>query len=338
MPYFSRIFRSKKSKKRSVQKKRVRKTKVSSASANAKEQSKPAIKKRPSINTNTSKIGISTTEFLDIETLKAQTLKCLEGCDHRRATAYDINYSVVSDSLGVGGKVKSTLSSDKVRKALSSARKSLKKEGKIGYNAKLKDWYIEGDLGTSLTEKEHRYLKHKGLGEGWLPVHDELAAVEWLHKAFSDDEFEQFCCALLVYCGVENVQVTQKRRSGADGGLDGVGMYLVDGVHVQIAFEAKRHALKSQVGSDICQKLSGAMMENNIKHGFIITTASFSKRARESVEKIRNNNNYQIELIDQKRMAEIMLYKGDAPHGFGLHRTDIGLVYMNKDILRKAVQ
>ena len=35
-----------------------------------------------------------------------------------------------------------------------------------------------------------------------------------------------------------------------------------------------------------------------------------------------------IELIDQNRLARIMLEKTDQPHGFGMRRTERGLVYI----------
>jgi hypothetical protein len=53
------------------------------------------------------------------------------------------------------------------------------------------------------------------------------------------------------------------------------------------------------------------------QYGFILTTGQFSDRARSYVDPV--SKKHEIELI--------------APHGLGLHRTDIGPIYMNADIL-----
>lgn len=131
----------------------------------------------------------------------------------------------------------------------------------------------------------------------------------------------------------------EEARTVVNRFLDGTGtMHLEDG-SVQIAFEAKKYKSKYQVGSDICQKLAGAMGVNNIKHGFLITTSYFSDRAWESKENIEKNLGLFIEFIDQERIADLMLEKGDELHGFGLLQTeDYGWFYINKKILRKAVK
>ena len=80
-------------------------------------------------------------------------------------------------------------------------------------------------------------------------------------------------------------------------------------------------------------------MEQNIKHGFIITTATFSDRAKNSVEKFKAHNQFQIELIDQNRMADIMLCSHEGGHGLGLYKSDADqVIQMNKRLLFDSVR
>ena len=304
-------------------------------------ENKPSIKtkKRRSIGVNISDKEEYIALFSDSQMLQEATLSYLQTQEQKGDFVSEINRHVVAYILGDTLNVDGVLNFKEVRDLLSKARRSLGKEGKIGYNREQQIWYVKKFKKRQLTEKEQRFLQLKGLGEGWVNIPTKIEAVKWLHREFTDDEFEQFCCGMLAHCNVQNVKVTPKRRySGADGGLDGLGDFKIESEIVKVAFEAKKHALNAQVGSDICQKLVGAMMEHKIKHGFIITTAVFSERAKKSVQNFKENEGYQIELIDQDRMAEIMIFKQDSPHGFGLHRTDKGLIYMNEDILRQAVK
>ena len=230
------------------------------------------------------------------------------------------------------------LRSKMVRTNLAQARRSLKELGRIGYNTLEEVWYFKETREHALTEKEKSYLHARGLGEGWTRIPEKLDAIKWLHANLTPDEFENFCCAILTYSSVLNLSVSEKRQgSHADGGVDGRGEYWIDGKTERIVFEAKRYALTEQIGTDICQKLIGAMMGEKVKYGFIVTTGQFSDRTRSYVEKMRMDYDIMIELIDQDRLADIMLCRKDAPHGLGLHRTDIGLIYMNTDILRRSV-
>ena len=222
---------------------------------------------------------------------------------------------------------------------LHSLRYQLAKDGYIKFNKHRRVWIYKCFEARALTHKEARYLSAQGLGQGWLNIPNKFEAIRWLHKELTDKEFEQFCCALLKYCGVTDAVVTPKRAfSGADGGIDGTGFYKLEKTVVPIVFEAKKIALSAYVGTDICQKLVGAMMEHNVNHGFMITTGLMSERARDTIRRIEKHHDVQIECIDSERMADIMLCTKDAAHGFGLHQTEIGLVYMNPKILKDSIR
>lgn len=223
-----------------------------------------------------------------------------------------------------------------IRDNLKEARSQLNKEGLIGYNKKDEIWYIKPNPIRNLTDKEQRYLAAQGLGEGWRNISSEIDAIEWLHKNLSPDEFEHFCISILsAHCKVP-ITITEKRPiSGADGGFDGTGEWVIHGNKEPIALQAKKYASHNHISEDHCDRFAGALLKRGWKYGFLITTSVFSPRLKESVEVFKSKDIW-IELIDQERLAEIMLMKGNSPHGFGLHRTDYGLVYINEAILKNA--
>lgn len=218
---------------------------------------------------------------------------------------------------------------------LEKARQKLKDETLIGFNSKTKVWYPQRSKEYTPSIREQKFIERR-VGRGWRRIWSKLDAIEWLYTNLSPDEFEYFCSAILTqHCRVP-VEVTTKRRySGADGGFDGTGTCNIEGKHENVAVQAKRYALSGQVSQDHCQKFIGALIENEMNHGFIITTGIFSDRARQTVEKVKKQNIW-IELIDQQRLADIMLEKSNLPHGFGLYRTDIDWLYINEQILRAA--
>lgn len=215
-------------------------------------------------------------------------------------------------------------------------RNALKVQGRIGFNAFTRVWYLKKKVLRDLTPKEERFLSAHGLGAGWRRISGKMDAVVWIHAHFTPDQFENFCIAILnAHCG-KPIRITEKRAiSGADGGFDGVGQWVIDGKTETVTLQAKRIHPQHQLGDDQCDRFAGALVRHAWRHGLYITTGMFSARFREAVEKFAAQN-ILIELIDGERLADIMLMRRDDPHGFGLHRTDIGLYYINTDILTAA--
>ncbi len=350
MSLFSKIFKSKKQKSKAALQMKA-KLRTSTKPVHDDIEVKVAnIKKRPSIHSSNFSyiVRIDGKPFKDIERVKLLTLNFITNQKTKNSSIFEINIFVAQQLTNTDEEARNATEIKEIRNNLAIARKELKKEGLLGYSSKKKLWFIKTQSKPKsrtktktidTTQKERNFLKHIGHGEGWERIDNKLEAVKWLHKNFGDDEFEYFCCALLNHCHVQELRVSHKRKSGADGGIDGTGTISLENGHVQIVFEAKRYNSKYQVGSDICQKLAGAMGENNIKHGFIITTSVFSDRAWITKENLEKNQGLMIEYIDQERMADLMLEKGDGLHGFGLLQTeDYGWIYMNKDILKKSVK
>ena len=201
-----------------------------------------------------------------------------------------------------------------------------------------KKW-IHKKTESALSEKETRFLYVMGLKpDDFVRVPNKQFIIDWIYKTFTDAEFEQFCCALLQHIDGRNVRVTEKRKSGADGGFDGQGFYVLsEGEEVPFIFEAKQYNPKSQVGDDICKKLFATMAEKEIKHGVIITTAQMSKRSYAfAKDTVRTKFNMDMDFIDQDKMVEIMTYREETPHGLGIFKSDFGFYYMNKALIKQA--
>lgn len=227
-------------------------------------------------------------------------------------------------------------------------RNGMKSQGLIDYNSWRKVWYVKTGkkqkkevLPVSvydLTEKEKAYLESRGLGPGWRRIEDRLDAVRWLHKCIGATGFEHFSMAILsAHCKVP-VRMTEKRKgSNADGGLDGIGTFMIGGKEESVAVQAKLYDPDHEIGENHADAFVGAMLKHDIKHGFFITTAIASKRFIENIEKCQSYDVW-IEMIDQEKLIDIMLMQSDHPYGFGLHQTELGLYYINEAILRKAGQ
>ena len=88
--------------------------------------------------------------------------------------------------------------------------------------------------------------------------------------------FGELARRLLIATGFEDVEVTG--RSG-DGGIDGTARYRFSLISVLVYFQCKRYA--SSVGPKIVREFRGALPSPNDR-GLIITTGTFTKRAKEA--------------------------------------------------------
>lgn len=121
----------------------------------------------------------------------------------------------------------------------------------------------------------------------------------------SSDFFEKLVVDLLVAMGyggskIENSQVLGK---SGDEGIDGIikeDKLGFDKIYIQ----AKRWDIPNTVGRPEIQKFVGALTGQGATKGAFITTASFSKEAREFVSKA---NSFKIVLIDGRDLARLMI-------------------------------
>ncbi|MEM6781398.1 MAG: restriction endonuclease [Pseudomonadota bacterium] len=255
----------------------------------------------------------------------------------------DIKSHIVSEATSSVAVQKKLLNNSRIKARMIEARDLLKQDNLIEYHVNKQIWFYTPQEQMDLSDKEKSYLAYKGVyQEGWKRIKDPLYVVRWLHENFTPDEFEVFCCKVLEHCGVRNAIVSEKRSSGADGGLDGTGeLYIDDDLGWQkVAIQAKRYGLDKYSGDDQCRSFVGTLQQQRIEYGFFMTTGMLSERFIDTAEDFshRPDINVNIECIDKHKLVEIMVYKGTDPYGFGLHKTDeLGFYYMNEHILKEAV-
>lgn len=102
--------------------------------------------------------------------------------------------------------------------------------------------------------------------------------------------FERLSQRLLRECGFTEVKVTKKT---GDGGIDGTGKLKINGVFsFNVAFQCKRY--KGLISPAIVQAFRGSLPKN-IEKGILITTGTFSKKAKEEAT---DPSKQQIDLMD----------------------------------------
>ena len=121
-------------------------------------------------------------------------------------------------------------------------------------------------------------------------------------KGLSSQEFEQFCISLLRLLGYQELQVT---GSGADGGIDGHGLFRQGVVTIRSAFQAKRWK-QTPVGRPEIDKFRGAI-QGDYDHGVFLTTARFTREAEAASIK---KGAISLLLLDGEAIAETMIRSG----------------------------
>ena len=143
------------------------------------------------------------------------------------------------------------------------------------------------------------------LEQAYHSINDDLAA-DLLQKTLEQSPyfFEHLVVDLLVKMGyggsfANSAQVTQYVH---DDGIDGIiyeDKLGLDNIYIQ----AKRYKLDNTVGKPQIQQFSGALDEQKATKGVFITTSTYSKEAKQYVEKL----NKKIVLIDGQELARYMI-------------------------------
>ncbi len=288
--------------------------------------------------------------------IKKVVLELLANQGNKGFSVRQLNQCVVSSFLESEYNVV-TLSNEKyVRDTLYGIYSVLRSEEKIWFRPSNRTWVIKKQPSAAkrkasifdnfyirdVNQKERVFLRENYKIKGnWKYIKSE-DVFSWLHSFLSQgskngEAFERFCCCLLEHYYVSDVKITKKRAvSGADGGVDGVGIERIDNVEQGFAFEAKCYAPDRQVGEDIVAKFSFVLgTKLNYKHGCIITTGTFSDRAEKAIKKAENTYGYKIISIDKYQIIDMMCNReGRYSKGLGLFKTDdYGIYYLNEDML-----
>ena len=125
-------------------------------------------------------------------------------------------------------------------------------------------------------------------------------------KGCEPEFFEKLVLKLLVAMGYGDEKTAQHTRLAGDGGIDGIinqDKLGLDAVYVQ----AKRW--DANVGRPVVQAFAGSLEGNQASKGVLITTSSFSKDAKDYVNRIGKR----IVLMDGEQLAQHMI-----EHGIGV--------------------
>lgn len=116
--------------------------------------------------------------------------------------------------------------------------------------------------------------------------------------------FEELVVRLLKRMGYGEMGQGHRTPPTGDGGVDGIISQDPLGLD-RIYIQAKKYT-NTPVDAPEVQKFAGALMSKQGDRGVFITTSRFTSGAREEAERI----NKRIELIDGKRLAELLVHWG----------------------------
>jgi restriction system protein len=114
--------------------------------------------------------------------------------------------------------------------------------------------------------------------------------------------FEQFCISFLGPLGYAELEVTKR---GADGGIDGHGLFRQGVVSIRSAFQAKRWR-QNPVSRPEIDKFRGAI-QGDYDHGVFLTTGRFTSDAEEASIK---KGAISLLLLNGDAIAESMIRNG----------------------------
>lgn len=151
---------------------------------------------------------------------------------------------------------------------------------------------------------------------------------ELLKRALGLDPkgFELLVLRLLAAMGYGKSGAVEHSGQSGDGGIDGIISQDPLGLD-RIYLQAKQYATDRTVGRPTLQAFAGALMSAQGDRGVFLTTASFTRGAIEEARRV----NLRIELIDGKRLAELMLR-----HGVGVQaKTSVTLYDLDEDFFEE---
>ena len=151
---------------------------------------------------------------------------------------------------------------------------------------------------------------------------------ELLKRALGLDPtgFELLVLRLLGAMGYGKAGMLDHSGKSGDGGIDGIISQDPLGLD-RIYLQAKQYATDRTVGRPTLQAFAGALLAAQGDRGVFLTTASFTREAIDEARRV----NLRIELIDGKRLAELMLR-----HGVGVQpKTSVTLYDLDEDFFEE---
>lgn len=126
----------------------------------------------------------------------------------------------------------------------------------------------------------------------------------------NDYDFELLVETVLKRLGAIKSRIVPRNQ---DIGIDLTAEFMVGGaIKVVVGVQCKHWRPEPPVESDVVQQLTHAIenCENNVTHGMVVTTGTFSKDAESCAEGYSNTNNVSIQLIDGQQLAALIVDNG----------------------------
>lgn len=115
-----------------------------------------------------------------------------------------------------------------------------------------------------------------------------------LHKieSMTGRDFEKFCVYLFSQTNkYKKIKLTSATN---DGGKD---IVMTDSKGNTIFVECKRYT-ESMIGREIIQKLIGAMVQNGVKNGILVTTSTLNSNALKCLNEVKKHSGLQVDVIE----------------------------------------
>lgn len=136
---------------------------------------------------------------------------------------------------------------------------------------------------------------------------EDICEIKNIIKNMDGRQFEKFCEYLFKQTGrYKEVILTQATH---DGGRD-VILTTHDGEVIYV--ECKRYTDQARreewtIGREILQKLTGAMISNNVKHGIVFTTGNIHQNGWDFINKLEANNpDIKIEIYNMDTIMQMV--------------------------------
>lgn len=126
-------------------------------------------------------------------------------------------------------------------------------------------------------------------------------------KNMNGREFEKLCA--YIFKQTKQYKDVHLTPTTCDGGKDIILTTFDDEV---IYVENKRYtdnatATESyMIGREICQKLIGSMVSDNVKHGIIMTTGNIHQNAWDYINKLEKNTNIKIDVLNMDDIIQMI--------------------------------
>lgn len=117
----------------------------------------------------------------------------------------------------------------------------------------------------------------------------------------SPEDFEVFCEKIYKKLGYKTIL----SPPGRDGGKDVIAIN--DTTKIYIECKRYNRNATSEIGRDICKKLVGSCIADNVSHGIVFTTGNINNLAYEYKDELNKTGKFLLEFVDYNKIYDLYL-------------------------------